>query len=159
MELTTLLAVVLMVLAVVGSVTPMVPGALLSIAGIVVYWWSTGFTRPGPVFLAGFLLAGTIAVLTDYFAGIVAAKAGGASTKTSVVAGLIGFLLLFVLGPIGILVGVAGTVLVREFLRTGDFEGSAKAAFYSTVGVLGSTLVQLIITLSLLAAFLIALLV
>jgi uncharacterized protein YqgC (DUF456 family) len=154
-----LIAVALMILGVVGSITPMVPGALLSIAGILVYYWSTGYTRPGIIYLIGFILVGLIAVLTDYFAGSIAAKAGGASTKTSIIAGVVGFLMFFVAGPIGILVGVAGTVFLREFLISGDKEESMKAAGYSTLGVLGSTVVQLLITVSLLIAFIIALII
>lgn len=155
----TLAAIALMIIGVIGSVVPMIPGALMSITGILVYWWSTGFTRPSTVFLTGFILVGLIAMITDYFAGSIAAKVGGASTRTSILAGIVGFLMFFVLGPIGIIAGVAGTVLVREFLRTGDADSSAKAAFYSTVGVVGSTVVQVIITLSLLIAFIIALIV
>lgn len=156
----TVLAIALMVLAVIGSIVPMIPGALLSITGILVYWWSTGYARPGTLFLASFIIVGLVAVLTDYFAGSIAAKVGGASTKTSIVAGMVGFLMFFTpLGPLGILVGVGGTVLIREYLRTGDAESSAKAAIYSTIGVLGSTAVQLVVTLSLLVAFIVALII
>lgn len=152
-------AIILMLIGVIGSVTPMVPGALLSIAGILVYYWSTGYTRPSLLFLIGFILVGLVAVLTDYFAGSIAAKAGGATTRTSIIAGLVGFLMFFVAGPIGILVGVAGTVFLREFLISGDAEKSMKAAGYSTLGVLGSTAVQLLITVSLLAVFIAGLLI
>lgn len=152
------LALALMVLGIVGSITPMMPGALLSIAGVLVYWYGNSFTQPDTWFLAAFVLTGLFAVATDYLSGVVAAKAGGASTRTSIAAGVAGFLLFFVLGPIGILVGVAGTVLIREFLRTGDSKDSIKAAVYSTVGVLGSTVVQVVVTVSLLLAFIVALL-
>jgi uncharacterized protein YqgC (DUF456 family) len=158
-EIFTVAAVLLMVLAVAGSLTPMVPGALLSILGIGIYWYGTGFTRPEAWFLATFVLTGFFAVAVDYLSGVVAARIGGASTKTSIAAGLAGFLLFFVLGPAGILLGVAGTVLVREYLRSGDARASSRAAVYSVIGVLGSTAVQFAITVSLLLAFVVALLV
>lgn len=159
MELFTVAAVALMVLGVVGSLTPMVPGALLSIAGILVYWHGTGYTGPDSVFLAAFIVTGLFAVATDYLAGVVSAKVGGASNRTSIAAGLAGLLLFFIMGPIGILVGVVGAVFVREFLRTDDFRGSLKSAVYSGIGVLGSSVVQFVITVSLLVAFLVALLI
>lgn len=159
MELFLIAAVALMVLGVIGSLTPMVPGALLSISGIIVYWHGTGYTRPDSIFLAAFMLTGLFAVATDYLAGIVSAKIGGASNRTSIAAGIAGLLLFFVLGPIGILVGVVGVVFAREFLRTDDFGGSLKSAVYSGIGVLGSSVVQFVITVSLLIAFLIALVV
>lgn len=156
-ELFTLIAITLMVVAVIGSFTPMLPGALFSIAGIMVYWYGTGFTRPGTLFLVAFVLTGLFAVAMDYFSGIIAAKYGGASTKTSIIAGLIGFMLFFVLGPIGILVGVAGTVFVREYFLTDDEKHSSRAAIYSAAGVLGSAVIQFIVTVSLLIAFIVAL--
>lgn len=158
-ELFTIAAVLLMVAAVAGSLTPMVPGALLSILGILVYWYGTGFTRPDVWFLAAFILTGLVAVALDYLSGVVAAKIGGASTRNSLVAGIMGLLLFFVLGPIGILIGVAGTVLVLEYHATRDQGNSLKAAFYATLGVLGSAVVQLVITVSLLLTFLAALLI
>ncbi|MFB6292095.1 MAG: DUF456 domain-containing protein [Candidatus Nanohaloarchaea archaeon] len=158
-ELFTAAAVLLMLVAVAGSLTPMAPGALFSIAGILVYWYGTGFTRPDAWFLAAFMITGVVAVLTDYLAGTVAAKAGGASTKTSIAAGVVGLILFLALGPIGILVGVAGTVFIRQYLVSRDRDRSLKAATYSVIGVLGSAVVQLTVTVSLLLAFIIALVV
>lgn len=152
-------AIVLMIIGVIGSFTPMMPGALLSVAGILVYWYGTGYTRPGIFFLIAFILTGLFAVATDYLSGVIAGKVGGASTKSSVAAGLVGLILFFVLGPLGILIGVAGTIFLREFLRTDDMRKSFKAAAYSTAGVLGSTVVQFIVTLSLLIAFVVALII
>lgn len=160
-ELVTLLtaaALILMVLALVGSFAPLMPGTLLSVIGILVYWHGTGYTEPGTIFLIAFITVGLIGTLADWFSGVVAAKAGGASNRTGLLAGIAGFLLFFLLGPIGILFGVAGTVLLREFLRTDDLRGSIKASIYSSVGVLGSGIIQFIISLSLLITFVIALL-
>ncbi|MFB6110049.1 MAG: DUF456 domain-containing protein [Halodesulfurarchaeum sp.] len=153
------LAVALMALGVVGSFAPMVPGALASIAGILVYWWSTGFTSPGLVFLAVFVALGGIAVVTDQFSGAIAAKYAGASARNSVFAGIVGILLLFVLGPIGIVIGVAGTVFLLEFREHREGDQSLKAAAYASIGVIGSGVIQFVLTLSLLLAFLIALVV
>lgn len=157
-EIFTAIALILMILAVIGSFAPMLPGALLSVIGILVYWHGKGYTDPGNTFLAGFIVVGLLGVLADWFSGVIAAKAGGASNKTGIMAGLAGFILFFVLGPIGILIGVAGTVLIREFLRTDDLGESGKAAFYATIGVLGSGIIQFIVTLSLLIAFVVTLL-
>lgn len=158
-EIFTAVAIILMVLGVVGSFAPMLPGGLLSVLGILVYWYGNGYTRPGEMFLAGFILVGLLGTAADYLSGVIAAKVGGASTRTGAIAGLIGFLLFFVLGPIGILIGVSGAVLIREYLRTGEADRSLKAALYSSIGVLGSSLVQFVITVGLLLTFLIALII
>lgn len=152
-DLVTLAAVALLVVGVVGSVTPAVPGALLSLAGVYLYWWHTGFADPGALALAGFTLAGLLAVALDYLAGVVAARAGGASTATAAVAGVAGFLLFFVAGPFGVLLGVAGTVFALEYRRHADARRGVRTAVYTTVGMLGSAVVQVLVTASMLAAF------
>lgn len=149
-----LAAIALLVLGVIGSVAPLIPGAALSVVGVLLYWWSTGFTAPSVLFVAVATFIGLIAVITDYFAGAISAKVGGASTLTSVIAAIVSLFLFFIVGPLGIIVGVAGTVFAVEFYRTNKVEGSLKAALYATAGLLASTAVQLIITVSILVGFL-----
>jgi hypothetical protein len=52
-----------------------------------------------------------------------------------------------------VLLGSAGVVLARELLRTGDIRESSRAAVYATAGVLSTAVVQFVVTLSLLVAF------
>jgi hypothetical protein len=145
-----LAAVALCVVGVIGSIVPGVPGALASLAGLGVYWWATG--DPGPLVLAVLAATCLIALAADLLAGPLAAKVGGAETRTSLLAGVVGVALLFVLGPVGVVVGIAGTVLALEFNRHGDLERAGRAAVATTVGALGSVLVQLLATLAVLVA-------
>lgn len=149
----TVAAVVLLLLGVVGSVTPLVPGALLSLAGVYLYWWSTGYVSPGPLLLAAFTVVGLAALVFDYFAGAISARAGGASLSTTIAAAVVGVVLFFVAGPVGVLVGVAGTVFGVEFYRNRDVTQGAKTALYATVGMLASVVVQFLLTASMLVAF------
>ncbi|ERH13534.1 MAG: hypothetical protein J07HB67_02574 [halophilic archaeon J07HB67] len=154
-----LLAVALLVAGVVGSLVPLAPGALLSLGGVYLFWWHSGFTHPGLVALVALTLVGVVTLLVDWFGGAIAAGAGGASTLTSVLAGGVGVVALFVAGPLGILIGVAGTVFVFEYARGDDAETSARAALYATVGMLASNLVQAALTFGMLVGFLFTLLV
>lgn len=157
-DLVTFVAVALLVLGVVGSVVPAMPGAGLSLLGVYLYWWHTGFTSPGSFFIAAVTLVGVTAVAVEYLAGALSAKAGGASLWTSAVAALVGFALLFVVGPLGVIVGVVGTVYLVEFWRHEDARRSARAALYTTVGLLASSVVQVALTGSILVAFALAVL-
>ncbi|MFC7046198.1 DUF456 domain-containing protein [Halobacteriaceae archaeon GCM10025711] len=121
-DLVVLLAVALLVLGVVGSVVPLLPGAPLSLAGVYLYWWHTGFTDPGVVAVVGFTLVGGFATVMDYFGGPIGASAGGASLLTSVLAGLVGVVLLFTLGPVAMVVGIPVAVFLLEFRRHDDVE-------------------------------------
>ena len=148
------LAVGLLVGGVIGSIAPMVPAGLLSIAGILVYWWHTGYTSPGPILLAAFLLVGGLVLLADWAGGAVAAKAGGASARNSVIGAVVGAGLFFVLGPLGIIVGLVGTVFALELRQGRETRESARAALFALVGALSSGAVQFVLTLGLLVAFL-----
>ena len=152
-EALTLAAAALLVLGVVGSVVPALPGAALSVAGVLLYWWSTGYADPSTPVLAAFLLVGLFAAAVDFFGGAVAAGTGGAARWTVLAAGVVGFALFFLVGPLGVVLGVAGTVFLLELQRHGDARRGGRAAVYAVVGVLGSALVQLLLTASMLVAF------
>jgi uncharacterized protein YqgC (DUF456 family) len=145
-------AIGLAVVGVVGSLLPAVPGATLSLAGALLYWWSTGYTDPSLVVLAGFVLVAVATVGVDVAGSAVAVRAGGASSLTAAVALVAGLVLGLLTGPVGFVLGVAGAAFAVEYYRTGEREASGRAALYATVGVLGSALVQLLLTLSLLIA-------
>lgn len=155
-DLVTAGAVALLVLGVVGSVVPLLPGPVLSLAGVWGYWWLTG--RPGPVLLAALTLVGVVAVVVDYLAGAVSAKAGGASLLSSVAAGVVGLVALLFTGPLGLVVGVVGTVFLVEFVRSDDAGTSARTAVRTALGLLASAVVQLLLTATMLVAFLVVVL-
>ena len=149
-------AVALLVAGVVASFVPLVPGGALSTLGVGYYWLVTG--DPGPVALAGFFVLGTATVAADLLGSAVAAQVGGASARTTAVAAVaaIGFLL--VLGPLGALVGVVGSVFLLEYRRHGDARRGLKTAAVTAVGMLASTTMQVLLTLSMLVGFLFVLL-
>jgi uncharacterized protein YqgC (DUF456 family) len=150
MEPLTWVAVGLVAAGVVGSVLPLVPGGLLSVAGVLVYWWSTGYAEPSALLVAALVAVGLLATLVDYAGGAIAARAGGASLPTTAAAVLVGLVLLFVAGPVGFVVGLAATVFAVEFAQHADTEESVRVALYATVGVLASTVVQVLLTGSIL---------
>lgn len=150
----TALSVLLLVAAVVGAVVPLVPSGLLSLSGIYLYWWHSGFAEPGLVGLVAFTLLGLTVLATELFAGATSARLGGASWATSGFAAVVGVVLMFLTGPLGLLLGLFGTVFLVEYLRDGDLERSGRSAAYATVGVLASTAVQVLLTAAILLGFL-----
>lgn len=149
-ELLTIVAVALLVLGVVGSVVPLLPGPLLSLAGVYCYWWASGYTEPGLIVLVALTLVGLLALIANYFAGAVSARAGGASLGTSILAAVAGIVLFFVAGPLGIILGVVGAVFAVEFYRHRDATRGAKTAVYTAIGMLASTVVQFLLTTTIL---------
>ncbi len=153
-ELATAAAVGLLALGVVGSVAPVLPGAALSLAGVYLHWWASGYTEPGLLILVAFTLVGVVGVVVDLFGAALGAKAGGATRRTVVAAAVVGVALFFVAGPVGVLVGIAGTAFAAEYSRTRDLRTGVRAAAATTLGLLGSVLVQFLLTLSMLVGFL-----
>lgn len=150
LEVLTIAAFALLVAGVVGSLVPAVPGALLSLAGVYLYWWHTGYAEPHVVWLALLTLGGLLALAFDWLGGAVATSAGGGSTRSTAAAGVVGFLLFFVAGPLGVIAGVAGTVFVLEYVGGDSAAASLRVAAYATAGILASAVVQVLVTLSML---------
>jgi uncharacterized protein YqgC (DUF456 family) len=150
MESLVWVGIALVAAGVIGSVLPLVPGGLLSVAGVLVYWWSTGYAEPSVLLVATLVAVGLVATLVDYAGGAIAARAGGASLVTTAVAVGVGLVLLLIAGPIGFLVGLAATVFAVEFAQHADAEAGLRVALYATVGVLASTAVQVLLTGSIL---------
>lgn len=152
----SVLAVALLVGAVVGTVVPLVPGGLLSLSGLYLYWWHSGFAEPGTLALAVLTALGLVTLFAEFFAGSIAARAGGASWLTTAAAAVVAIALMLVTGPLGLLVGLFGTVFAIEYLRGGSVDHSARSAVYATVGILASTAIQVLLTLSILLGFLVS---
>ena len=145
-------AFLLLLAGVAGSFVPGVPAAVLSTLGVLVYWYDTGFTEPGTVLLVVLLTAGLLAALSDWLGGVVAARVGGASTLSAVLGGAVGAVLLFTVGPGGMLVGAALTVFAVEYARRRNARSGAAAAGAYVVGLFASTLAQALLTVSILVA-------
>lgn len=151
-DLVLVVAVLLLIGGVIGSVVPLVPSGLVSLAGV----WSYALFGSEPVglfVLVVLTLTGLMAVVFEHLSGPIAAKASGASNQVMVASTIGGLLLLFVLGPIGIIVGVVGTVFLLELKNGSDTETAAKRSLYTAVGVLASSVVQVLFTLSILGIF------
>ena len=137
-------AFALLVGGVVASVVPVVPGGLLSLAGVGTYWWATG--EPGPVLLSGVALLALLALVADWFAGAVAAKTGGAATRTTVVATTLGLAGLVGAGPVGFLLVTAGAVFALELGRGNGVAHAARAAGVTLLGMFAAGIFQVLLT-------------
>lgn len=154
-DLVFAVAIALLVLGVVGSVVPLLPSGLLSLSGLLVYWiWGNGLVHP--IVLAALAIAALLAAALEHLGGPLAAKAGGASNQVMAAAAIAGFLLFFIAGPIGVILGVVGTVFGIELSRGTTIETAAKRGVYTGLGILASTVMQLLMTAAILLGFLLA---
>ena len=147
------LAFLLMLVGLIGTVVPVIPGTLLIFLAALGYALLEGFHTIGwPTLLVLGVLA-ALATTADVWASSVGAKIGGAS-GWSVVAGLLGGLVGFVLFTLpGAIVGALLGVLVTEIIRLGELRQALKAGTGWLVGWVLATLVQLGTGLTMIAIF------
>jgi uncharacterized protein YqgC (DUF456 family) len=143
--------------AVLASFVPFVPGGALSMGGVGYYWYAT--SEPGTLVVVVLLSIGLLTLAVDWLAGAVSARVGGASLRTTAIAAVAAFLLLFVLGPLGIVLGVGGTVFAVEYHRHRDIERGLRTAAYATLGMLASSVMQALLSSVVLVGFLLAVLI
>lgn len=154
----TIVAVLLLVGGIVASVSPVVPGPLVSLLGVLVHWVGTGFAEPGPILLVVLVLAGLLTFVAGLVSEVVAARVGGASAKTTALGVLVGLGLAFFFGVVGLLVGIAGTVFVVEAVRKRDVKQGAVAAIAVVIASFASTVVQIAVTTGMFVTMLVVIL-
>lgn len=152
------LAIILMIGGIIGSFLPALPGPLVSMVGASVYFWNTGYSSPRPIIFTLIIFTGLAALGLDYLAGYIGADKAEASQRTAIAAGIASFLLFFVSGPLGIIIGTGAVVLVRELMLGQDFDKALRASAYTTVAMLGSIFAKAGLTTLMLIIFLIAIL-
>jgi uncharacterized protein YqgC (DUF456 family) len=124
-----------------GVILPAVPGSVLLVAGAVLVAWAEGFTRVSGWTVAGCVAIGVATWVVDLLAGVLGAKAFGASRWAVLGAGL-GLLVGLFLGLPGILLGPPVGAIVLEYARDPSFERALKAGAGAFVGFVLGTAVK-----------------
>jgi uncharacterized protein YqgC (DUF456 family) len=127
-----------LLVGVAGVVLPALPGSALLALGAVLVGWAEGFTRVS-WWTVGACLALSLAIwVVDFLAGLLGARAFGAS-KWSVLGAGLGLVVGMFLGLPGIVLGPAVGAIVLEYARDPNFERAMKAGVGAFLGfVLGS---------------------
>ena len=149
-----ILAGFFMLLGILGSFLPILPGPITSWVGLLLLHFTNAIPMNW-VFL-GITLGIAIAVwLLDYMIPALGAKKFGGS-KAGMIGATLGLVLGIVfLGPLGIIIGPFMGAFVGEQLSKNDSKRAFKAAIGSFLGFLTSTLIKFIISIIYLGFFII----
>ena len=158
MELTLLLwilAVALIVIGTAGLVLPVMPGAPVLFAGLLVAAWADNFAYVG---WGTLIVLGILALLTyvaDFAATAFGAKRFGASNRAIVGAALGGLIGIF-FGLPGILVGPFVGAVVGELSAQRSLDAATRAGIGATIGLALGAAAKLALAFSMLGIFAVA---
>lgn len=141
-----ILAAVLLILGVVGSILPVLPGAPLSWAGLLTFYF-TSVPFNYWVLSITFILALAIMILQYIIPAYGTKKYGG--SKWGMVGTIIGlFAGFFIPVPGGIFIGAFIGAFAGELFNKSDSRTAVRAAYGSFIGFIASSFMELIITVS-----------
>ncbi|MGQ9531879.1 MAG: DUF456 domain-containing protein [Desulfotomaculales bacterium] len=147
------LAVVLFIAGLAGTVLPVLPGAPLILLGMVVYGLFTGFANLTWGFFAGQAAAVALTFLIDYLASIWAVRRYGGS-KAALWGGVAGLLLgVPVFGPAGLILGPFIGAFLGELVAGRSPSRALHVGVGSLVGLLGGTVLKVAVELAMISWF------
>ena len=156
MQTLIIFGTILIVLGIVGSILPAVPGPVLGYIGLIFLF----FAKSGAVSVLVLVLFGItmlLLVLLDYLAPILGAKFSGASKKGlvgSIVGSLVGLLLL---PPLGVFIGALVGAYLGEVADGKKSEQAFKAGIGTLFGSLAVIVLQTLFALSIAIYFIVKL--
>lgn len=146
------LAALLIVVGIVGSVLPVLPGVPIVFAGMLLAAWADNFAHVGTITLIILGALTVIALIIDFVAGVMGAKHVGAS-RAAVIGAALGTLLGIFLGIPGLLLGPFVGALLGELVAGGTLRKATGVGVGAWIGFLVGTVVKLGICFAMLGLF------
>ena len=149
------IAALLVIAGLVGTVLPVLPGVLLVFGGLFLAAWADDFTRVGYVSLTVIGVLGLLSFAADFMASVLGAKRVGASPLALFGAGIGGFAGIF-LGIPGIILGPFVGAALGEYMARGELLRAGKVGFGTWFGMLVAAIAKVVIAVAMIAVFLTA---
>ena len=147
-----LLAALLVVAGLAGSILPALPGLPLVFAGLFLAAWTGDFQQVGWITLTILGALTLFAMVVDLLASLLGTRRVGAS-KLAVLGAAIGTLVGLLFGILGLLVGPFAGALIGELLAGRDMDQATRAGMGSWLGFVIGTLAKLALAFSMLGVF------
>lgn len=154
-SITLVLVIASMLVGLLGTLIPMLPGLLLIWLAVLTYAAVEGFQVITPGFFALLSAIALFGMVADIWLPLLGARASGASWRSTLygtVGAVVGF---FVGALLGAIVGYAVGVLAAEYQKHQDWNAAFKASLGGLAGMGVSKLVQLGCGILIFAAFIV----
>ena len=163
MEPTTLyyvLAVLLVLVGIAGTILPALPGLPLVFAGMLLAAWAGDFQQVGVPMLVALGLLTVFSLAVDFWATALGAKRVGAS-RLAIIGAMVGTLAGLFFGPLGLLMGpfagaIGGELIHRRSLLKQDLGHAARIGVGTWFGILFGTVLKLALAFTMLGLFALA---
>ena len=151
----------LIILGLIGSVVPILPGPFIIWLGALIWAWGDGFTRIGWPMLVLLLLLAMFAWASDVLINLLVSRKAGASWRAifgAIVGGILGGVLLSGILPVvgslvGALVGALAGTFAVEYLNTGDTQAAFTAMRAYVGSMIIASILEVIIAIAMVSLF------
>jgi len=150
-----ILACILVLIGIAGTVLPAVPGTPLVFCGFLIAAWIDNFQRVGWVTLAVLGALTLLSLGVDLLAASVGAKRVGAS-RPAIIGAAVGTIVGLFLGFAGLVVGPFLGALVGEYSSRGDWVKAGRVGFGAWLGFIVGAAVKLGLAFTMLGIFVMA---
>jgi uncharacterized protein len=148
-----IVAFLLIMLGFIGSILPILPGPPLAFGGLWLFAWQTDYERITSTALVIFGALTLLTFVVDLLAPALGAR-GYKSSRYGVIGSFIGaFVGIFVLGPLGVIIGPLAGAFIGEMVYARNFENALMVAWGSFVGFLIGSFFKLVVVFSMLVYF------
>jgi hypothetical protein len=146
------LAATLVLIGLLGTVLPAIPGALFVFGGLALAAWADGFTRVGAVGLTLIGVLGALSFVADFVASLLGAKRVGASPLALAGATAGGLFGLF-LGLPGMILGPFIGAVAGELIARGRLAQAGKVGLGTWLGLVAAAVLKLVLAFMMIATF------
>jgi hypothetical protein len=150
-----ILAALLVLAGIAGTVLPVLPGVPLVFFGLVTAAWIDDFQRVGWEVLAFLAVVTVLSQLIDLLATARGAQKMGAG-RTALLGGTVGLVVGLFFGLPGLIVGPFLGAFLGEYLAKGNFRQSGKAGFGTWLGLLCGIVLKVVVIVAMLGIFITA---
>ena len=146
------LALPLVVIGIIGTIVPALPGPILVFAGLLAAAWADGFTKVGIFTLMLLGLLTVAAYVVDVMLTAMGVQRLGA-TRYAMIGAALGMVAGLFFGIPGLIVGPFAGALAAEYIAMRDMRGAARTGLGAWLGVLLGTAGKLGIVFAMLGIF------
>ena len=146
------LAIALIVIGVIGTFLPVLPGVLLVFGGMLLGAWIDGFQRVGWITLVILGVLTLLVFVVDIVAGVMGAKRVGAS-KQAIIGAAIGTVVGMFFGIVGILIAPFIGAVIGEVMARGQLAPAARVGFATWIGMVAGALAKFALVLAMVGVF------